>query len=122
MATLVAVATISATVHMPPESVGIGQRGNFFVRGGGAPAVFVVLLQKFHKFRKKKLWGTPEAVRYDPIRPLPFELDRNESRAFRRAGSFAMRHFDSAFAIYGVLALCLIAGGNAPLASRIVPG
>ena len=33
-----------------------------------------------------------------------------------------MRHFDSAFAIYGVLALCLIAGGNAPLASRIVPG
>ena len=73
-------------------------------------------------FGKKRLWGTPEAVRYRTIRPLPFELDRNESRAFRRAGSFAMRHFDSAFAIYGVLALCLIAGGNAPLASRIVPG
>ena len=71
---------------------------------------------------KKGFGAPPKPLGIDPIRPLPFELDRNESRAFRRAGSFAMRHFDSAFAIYGVLALCLIAGGNAPLASRIVPG
>jgi hypothetical protein len=85
--------------------------------------LFVCFAAEVPQVSKKKGFGAPpKPLGIDPIRPLPFELDRNESRAFRRAGSFAMRHFDSAFAIYGVLALCLIAGGNAPLASRIVPG